>query len=293
MSFVRRLIDVTFIKVNGTFAESGTNTVKVQGLRVMARIVKAGGPSMGTAQVSIFGLSLSLMNQLSTLGMLIDTVPRNVIKVEAYDEGGTPSTVFVGTITSAWGDFRAQPQVAFQVSAHTLGAAAVDPATPLSYPNGANAATVLSGLATLMGTSFENNGVQVQLPPGSYYWGSARQMALQVVREAGIFWNGGDNGVLAIWPAGGSRGGQVPVISADTGMKDYPSFTTDGVAVTTVFNPDIGFGNKVKIESTIDRANGTFLVLGIEHELDSLLPNGSWFSNLRCYNPANPNKVLG
>jgi hypothetical protein len=41
--FTHKKIDVTFTKGKGNFAESGTNTVKLSGLRVSAMITKAGG----------------------------------------------------------------------------------------------------------------------------------------------------------------------------------------------------------------------------------------------------------
>ena len=48
---------MTFTWANGTFAESGTDTVKLAGLRVSAEIVKAGGASLGSLQLRLWGMT--------------------------------------------------------------------------------------------------------------------------------------------------------------------------------------------------------------------------------------------
>jgi len=64
-------LNVTFTKSdkNGKFAESGTNTVKLTGLRASAVVTKVGGVSMNSLNLRIWGMTLSKMNDLSTLGL--------------------------------------------------------------------------------------------------------------------------------------------------------------------------------------------------------------------------------
>jgi hypothetical protein len=297
MSFVKRRIEVTFTLANDpasnepkTFTESGTNTVTVKGLRVSATIVKAGGPAMATMQMQIYGLTLSLMNQLSTLGVVIQLVPRNVVTVTAGDDETGLATVFVGNITEAWADFQSAPDVPFHVNAHTLSAAAVIPASPSSFAGSTDVTTIMSGLATQMGLSFENNGVTATLA-NPYFYGSARDQALACVRAAGISWNGGDNGVLAIWPRNGARGGAVPLVSPQTGMIGYPSFTAYGIALKTVFHRSIGFGAKIRVESSLKPACRTWAVYDLGHRLESLVIGGAWESIIKAYDPNFPAPV--
>jgi hypothetical protein len=56
--FSRKAIDVTFFRGSGTFAESGTDTVKLSGLRVSANVTKAGGTYQGACEMRIWGLTL-------------------------------------------------------------------------------------------------------------------------------------------------------------------------------------------------------------------------------------------
>lgn len=290
MAFVRRLLRFTFqlSQPQGqprTFSGTQSNTITLSsGLRASAHITKAGGPSMGTADLRIYGMSLSLMNQLSTLGMRIQQVPRDIVTVEAGDEGGTLSTVFIGNVTNAFSDFTSAPDVPFVVSAHVLAANSAISVKPTSFNGTVDAATVLSGLATQMGLHFENNGVKVQLT-NPYYPGTAREQALRCIEEANIDWNSGENGVLAIWPKNGSRGGSIPLVSADTGMIGYPTYTAQGIALRTVFNPSIGFGSKIKVQSILEPASRTWAVFGLTHDLQSKIIDGQWESTILAYNP--------
>lgn len=279
----RRVIDVTFTLGEGTFGTSGQNIVKLSGLRIHAKIVKAGGPSMGTASLQIYGMKLALMNQLSTLGMAITLVRRNVVTVMAGNEGELPATVFVGTVTNAWSDFAAAPEVPFHVEAHTGLIEAVAPVPSSSYSGSADVATIMGNLATQMGIAFENNGVDVKLS-NPYFSGSGRAQAQSVAEAAGIEWVI-DNGKLAIWKPGSARGGEVPLISAATGMRQSPSYTSKGVAVTTLFNPSIGYGGAVEIDSFLDPAKGRWIIYMLDHDLAANVPRGPWFTNIQAARP--------
>lgn len=284
MSFKKRVIDVTFQLGQGNLGETGANQVKLSGLRISADIIKAGGPSMGTAQLQIYGMTLEKMNQFSTLGQRPTTQRKNIITVEAGNEGEAMATVFSGNITNAWFNGAAAPNVPFQVLAHVGGFDAVNPLAPTSYKGSVDVATILSGLANKMGKNFENNGVSVQVS-NPYYTGSARDQALQCVKDAGIQWNGLDENKLAIWPSGQSRGGAVPLVNKDTGMMGYPTFTSQGVQIDSEYNPSIGFGSKIKVQSILDGANGEWVTFYLSYGLDANLPKGRWSMTMKAARP--------
>lgn len=284
MAFKERLLKATFVLGQGTFGDSGKNQSTLAGLRMSARINRAGGPGMSTMSLDVWGMTSSMMNQLSTLGMVATTLRRNSVTVEAGDSDGM-STVFQGTITDGHPDFAGAPDVPFRVQAHTGLIDSVAPSDPHSYPNGTDAAKVLASIATKMGVQFENNGVSVALPEGTYYSGSLRNQALQVVKDAGITWNGMEDGTLAIWMPGQSRGGSAPLVSPETGLVGYPSYTSNGIALRTIFNPAIGFGKKIVVKSSLPAASGTFVLYDLNHTLECKLPHGAWFSDLQAAPP--------
>lgn len=284
MALSKRLITLTFDLGEGAYGEGGADRVELAGHRVSATIVKAGGNSMGTAQIQVFGMALAQMNKLSTLGMQITLVRKNTITLSAGDDDTGLSVVFVGQITNAWGNSQAAPQVPFHVEAHVGYFDAIKPVAPASFKGATDVATILSGLATLMGKRFVNNGVDVKLS-SPYFSGSAREQALAVVNAAGIQWNGLDENILEIWPTGRARSGQAPLISPATGMIGYPAFTSQGISVRTVFNKSVGLGGQINVESSLVPARGTWNVFSLDHRLDSLVPNGDWHTNIGAVRP--------
>lgn len=294
MALKKRVMSATFVLGTGTFGSTGKNTATVSKLRMGARINRAGGPAMSTAMVEIYGLTLSFMNQLSTLGLVATTLRRNSITIMAGDSD-SQTVVFQGTITNAYPDLDGAPNVPFRVEAHTGLIDSIAPADPVSYPKGTTAQDALASIAAKMGVPFENNGVSVALPPGSYYYGSLRNQALAIVEHAGISWNGMEDATLAIWNPGESRGGEAPLISKATGLVNYPSFNSNGISLRTIFNPAIGFGKKISVQTALngvlskaagkgasDGAKSTWVTFDLNHELETLTPHGSWFSDLKA-----------
>jgi hypothetical protein len=280
----RRTISVTFTLGKGSFGTDGSNNVTLDGLRVSAKISKAGGYGMSTLNMRVFGMTESVMNQLSTLGMVMSLYRRNFVLVQAGSEGSVPGTVFVGTISNAWADFQAQPEVAFNVEAHEGLLEALTPSAARSYSGPTDVAVILSGIAAEMHVPFENNGVSVILNT-PYYSGSLRNQAWTAAKDANIGITL-DNNVLAIWNKGQPRGMTAPLISPSTGMVGYPAYTSRGIAVKTVFNPAIGFGGKIMVESAQKPASGLWVVYSLGHDLEANMPHGQWFSSIEAARPA-------
>src|SRR5690242_14120977 len=161
----------------------------------------------------------------------------------------------------------------------------VTPVSPVSYQGGVDVATILSAIAKQMNPprTFENNGVSVILQ-NPYYPGNATQQIQEVCDAAGIFYSL-DKDTLAIWPPGGARGGAIPLIGPDTGMVGYPTYTHNGIDLITIFNPNIQFGGKIQVQSSIKGANGIFNVGQMVHNLESQTPGCSWFTALKLIDP--------
>jgi hypothetical protein len=297
----RRLIEAT-IKLatdSGTnqpnkFAESGGDTVTLSGSRCKLRVQNSGAANGSTAQFSIYGLTLSLMDQLSTLGLVFNIVPKNTITITAGDEGGQMSTVFSGTIFAAYGDFNSAPDVPFHIEAIAGLADAIAPVAPSSFASSSDVATLMGGFARQMGLGFENNGVSIQLP-ASYFPGTIWDQVKACAEHAHINVDrvdGPAGPLLAIWPIGGNRTTpNVPMVAAPPAgqMIGYPSYTQQGIKVDNIFNPQISRGQLIQVDGGIlKKATGKWAVTKIDHALDSLVPKGNWMSTLYCYNPNLP-----
>jgi hypothetical protein len=281
MSFTKKHIDVTFTLGQGQFGTSGSNSVTVSGLRVSVDIAKAGGISRGELSMRIYGLDLPTMSQLSKVGRLALSNVNNKVLVSAGDDESGMSTIFQGWICEAWADFNAMPDVYLTVNAQAGGFEAIQPVAPRSYKGTVDAAVVMANIAASCNLAFENGGVSVILS-NPYFPGTATAQFEACKAAAGINGQFNDNGVLAIWPRDGSRGGLQPLISPSGGMVGYPRFNATGITVKTLFNPAVIHGGTVQVQSSLQPACGTWRVNTMAHNIESKRVGGAWFTTLEC-----------
>jgi hypothetical protein len=284
-TFEKRRIDLRFTLGRGSFGAAGEDALELNGYRVSATIDKAGGASMSRLDLRVWGVPLDAMNKLTILGTGIAQNARqnNTVTVSAGDERNGSAVVFFGNIIECWVDTREAPNVALVVMASTGYVDNLKPVPPTSYKGVVDAAVVMAGIAAQMSppVPLENTGVQVKLT-NPYYPGTLRQQALDCAREGqfNLFF---DDRVLAIWPRGGSRGGLIPDIGPKTGMVGYPTHTQGGIQFTTLYNPSIVFGGRVRIRSVLTPAIGdTWVPAVVTHELESEIPGGKWFTTAQC-----------
>lgn len=274
MSFSQKLINVQFNLANGKF-DGGGNTATISGLRVSAHITNTGGASQSWLEAAIYGLPLSLMNQLSTVGTQSYKIYQNSVTVEAGDTDTGMTLVFGGEIVTAFVDAQSMPQVCFRVTARPGAFHAIKPVTPISIRGSADVAGMMSNLAKQMGLGFENAGVTAKLA-NPYYAGTALQQALTIAKHAGIDMIIERN-TMAIVPPDKAREGDSVLISPQTGMVGYPAFNQANVLVKALFNPSVTYLGSIEVKSDLTPANGKWKVNRLEYELESMVPQGKWF----------------
>ncbi len=308
MAFIKREIAVavklaqrTGANQPGVFAGTSSDTVTLKDHRASVRVSNSGGQAGSRAQVTIWGMAPSLMNQLSTLGMVIQQVPQNILTVTVGDAQSGMSTVFVGTITDAYGDYNQAPDVPFIFECLSGAAENAIPFPASSYTGAADVATILSAIAERAGWGFENSGVSVQLSR-PYLAGSAMEQVQKVAEAARINAQlvvgagqgaGGPGNVLAIWPRYGARQALgVPLLAPKPNgqMVGYPSYTQQGIMVKNLFDPRLAMGGQFKLETSLPQTSksGIWNIFKLDLALDSLLPKGQWMSTVYGYNPNFP-----
>ena len=260
----------------------------ITGYRMTVDIDKSGIPAMNRAQIRIYGLSDSLMNQLSTVGRVPTFTKNNVVNVQAGTDSSNQALVFSGAIQYAWPDFGGSPEVSFNITALTGLLQFLKPVQPSSYPGPTDVATIMADLAGQMGYAFENNGVSGIMLSSPYLPGTARAQAIAAATAADIFLvidddpTGNAAGTLAILPKTGVRATTVPLISPSTGMVGYPYYVGPAqIGVRTLFNPGLWFMGNIKIEDSVNAtANGLWRVTQLTHKLSCQYPDGDWFSEI-------------
>lgn len=283
-TLIRRVLTVTFTLGGGTFVESGTDQITVSGLRATATVTRNGGLSAAHLSLRIYGMTLSVMNQLTQLGSPVGFVSHNFVAVIAGDAINGMSLIFTGQSLGTWVDASGTPDVALVCEAVEGQYLNVAPANPTSYEGTVSVATILQGIATQMGYTLENNGVNTTLTD-QYLPGTLVEQAFRVAEGANINLSlFATTSTMAIWPKYGSRStSKPPLVSVETGMKDYPVHTQYGISVSSIFNPNIQAGCQLQVQSILTPASGLWATYAVTHDLSSETPGGPWFTKAECY----------
>lgn len=289
MAFIERVIQLTFTKAVGTFSE-GKNTVTYAGLRVLCDIIAVGGIQFGQAQLKVYGLTLSIMQELSALNQGFLVQKQIELQISASDEAGKLNLIFDGQVMLSQIDLNSQPDSALIIIAQAGVLQAQQIANPTSYLADTDHFVVMKYLAGQMGLQCELNGTPLPLSK-PYFPGSFRDQVIRCADAVGVNWTI-DLGYLIVWPRFGTRSGlagapysgKVPLVSPETGMVGYPSYSASGgIAVKTIFNPILRIGTKVTVASQLSFANGTWATYNMKHALDSQTPGGRWFTTFDGY----------
>lgn len=273
MTFAKRKINLTFTSADGT-------TVNLAGLRCAAVITNPGGnTAFGQLQLRVYGMTLEQMNQYSSTGSNMVAVQDQSVTVFAGDEMGVMNEVFSGTLISSFIDLSHMPEVCFTCAAVAGYYNKAAPAAANTYPGAQNAEDIISALVGLMGKpwAFSNPKNAHAVLQNQYLSGSLIDQIQQVARAAS-FPMAIENNTITIWPNDGTRDDVVINLSAATGLVGYPSYWEAGFVVKSEFNPIITTGRTINLVSGLPKANGSFPVQFVTHEISTLTPDGPWFT---------------
>lgn len=273
-----KLINVTFALASGNFG-SGGNSYAASGLRVQCRIDITGGLETNNASVAIYGLPLSVMNQLTTLGSTYQSWGKNGMMIEAGSDASAMSLIFQGNIWVAYVDGQNQPQVCLRVEGAPGHFWNVKPAEPLSFKGATPVNTIAKKIADSMGMGLIDLGVTTVLS-NPYFPSDAMTQLHKLAEHSGISYTIHKNNVI-ISPPGGTSSNTVTV-SPQTGLVGYPLITSNNMIVKALFNPNINFLDVIDVQSSLTPACGQWSVQKIEYELESKAPHGKWFMIMTC-----------
>jgi len=282
VSFTRKIIQVTLKLGQSSFSGTGADTLTITGLQVRFHMRQIIGLKTDV-QVEVFGLTDSQMKQFSTYGSLPNMQTPNLITIAAGDNESGLSVIFHGILKQVDANY-AQPASSILATALDGAFYAISKAAPVSYKGSADVAIIMGNLAAQSSLNLENSGVSVKLS-NPYFSGSIGDQIKSCARAAGInHLVDTARNVLAIWPHNGSRGGNAPLVSPQTGLVGYPTFGMAHVYFQTEFNPNIQPGRPVQVQSSIQNANGTWTAVSVLTDLESETPNGAWFQKVDAYN---------
>jgi hypothetical protein len=183
----------------------------------------------------------------------------------------------------------------FAVSALSLAAG--------STPND-HVAAVLQGMAEFGITQGYAPEIEANpLPRGKVIFGMCRNEMRKIAKNTNTAWSIQD-GKLDLVPLTSYKPGEIPVITAATGMIGLPEQTQDGIRLKTLLNPNIKIGQAVKLDNesiqryrynlSISQAannamiaasnktndDGLYYVMVADHQGDTR--GNAWFTELTC-----------
>ena len=190
----------------------------------------------------------------------------------AGEQGTTLQSVFKGEITLAYADLNNGKVL--KIQAQTGAYPVLIPDAPRSVVGEQSAASLIESLAKQSNYSFSNEGVTAMVKDMTVSGDpitKMRTIASHVGAELLI-----DDDTVVLLPSGGARKpqGGIPVVSVDTGMIGYPTFTNTGLSVSTFFRPDLRLAALVHVESIIPGATGNWRIVKLSHELSANNPRG-------------------
>ena len=282
-SFTRKIIETRITLAQGAFGGQGLTKV-LRGLATELHVEKPGFPDKAKATVRISNVPLSDMEQMTTLAFKPLQYQRNAISVYAGDEESGLSLVFCGEITSAHGDFNAAPDPVFAVQAMSGFFGALTPSAPTSVPGSVGVAHIVQQMAGRLGYSFINEGFTGQIK-NAVLCGSPLEQAQAAAKQAGaelIM----DDSTLILCPPGqprgnGNRVGQAVLLSKDSGLIGYPTFTNNGISLRCLYNPALQFGACMEVHSIVPKASGLWRITKLSHKLSAHHSSGGhWHSTV-------------
>lgn len=271
------------IRVSITLDKSGANNQYVfQGFATNVAISKTGGVDFATAQVEIYGLTLPVMAQLTTLAFKPLNRRWNLIEIAAGEAGTDMPIVFRGCVTVAYADLNgASPvlKIEAQVGAYSI----LEPASTVSIQGGQDAAAFIESQSKQAGFEFQNNGVQGTISDMTIY-GDPITKIRSTANAVGADVIFDDDKTILVPPGGVRRAeGGIPVISAESGMIGYPTFTDQGIQCRSFFRPELHVAAAVQVESIVPHATGVWKIQQLTHMLSAHNPNGgAWETSFQA-----------
>ena len=265
------------------FQVSNTDTVVLRGLRATAECATAGANMMGELSAKIYGVSQSIMNDVTTMQWQDQTLRNAQIEVYAID-GDRRSLVFRGYIRNAWGNYSSPPDVFLSITAGANYYFQIEQVRPTSFKGIWKLKDMFKWYANKMGLSLELTDIGGQYENG--YFDNTLAIQVQALAKdvnVDITYEGFS---MIVVPKGTPRKDVKVLVSRDTGMIGYPTFDATSLTCKSIFNPDIRhFGLvelKTDINSPLVRTSGEWRVASVYHNLQSETPNGQWMTQFKA-----------
>lgn len=228
---------------------------------------KVASPDLPKAEVTIHGLSLDEMSEITSVTFKKNAQTPNKLIVEAGYTENDMTKIFSGEITTAFGDFNSSPDVVFKVNAQSGIYPKVKPESPITIKGEMKTEDIVKQVAESNGYNTEFINKDLGSLKDQILTGTPLEKVQKVGKTVGadvIV----DNETIVMLPKGEARIQQgIHVINKDNGLIGYPNFTEEGIEFTCFFNPKLCVGGLIQVQSIVPRASGKWKITALTHSL--------------------------
>lgn len=278
---VERRARVT-VKVTRTEGEDTVESTYAFEQHRMSIQVSQGGGLFGNAKVQVFGVNLDAMNKIARLWLeVLSPSNTDTLSIDVWD-GSAFVPFFQGVITWSAINASGAPNVALEIEANDsmVGMNTIAPPyaqdTPIALKDALTAILAPTGLvvefaesvpelqfqkAHLVGTPMEQaNTLMNYFPELTHYTNLQR---------------------FIVRPVNAPLGGDPIPVNKTTGMIGYPTYSTSGITLATLFNPRIRLGLALDIQTIFDFVNRTkWIAAVLQHNIQPNWPGGQWVTQI-------------
>lgn len=277
-AFAERKLQIT-IKVTRPNAQGAqTDFTYVWTENRMRVAVREGGKQFGNARIEVYGVALASMNNIARLWLEALT-PQNTDTVEiAAWTGQQFVPFFQGVIAWSAVDESAMPQTKLVLEANSAFGLGNLPASPYSNAGPVTLADTLTTISAPAQLSL------VYAPTAPTYMLTDVRLTGSPLDQVGALMRHFSDLTwtvhlqqLVVRAANAPISADAVRIAADTGMQNAPVYSTSGLQLSTLFNPQIRPGVALDVHTQADFVNRTIWVAAVlAHQLDANFPGGQW-----------------
>ena len=276
-SYTEKTIRITAYLREGDFG-GGNNTVVYEGLPTEVSISKSGGKDGCKATITLYGMKLDTARQMTMLAFRKLQTYNNVVKIEAGTRYQKLDTVFQGEIVTAVPSID-QNNLVFTMECRSGYYPNLLPTPPVSVQGETTVDKLMQQFAKEANYDYENRGITDSVK-NSVFSGSPVQKAQQLATQMGFDLLIIDK-KFVIQPYETEPDGTIPLVSKESGLIGYPSFTNDGIECQSLFNPDFELGGYFELKSILPHASGIWKISKLDTKLSAYMPTGTeWQSGL-------------
>ncbi|SFN29700.1 hypothetical protein SAMN05216516_10522 [Izhakiella capsodis] len=265
-----------FINQTTKFDDAGNDKITINNIKSTASLGSVIGMTGTTANVSLYGLSLERIAELSgkANGNFLRSEQKIDMAIYADD-----ALVFYGVMTASIANMNLAPEAGLMIAASANADMQSRAVSPFSARGAQDLTDVISSVCSAAGYTAEFSGIKGMKTSGSpHFEGSVLDQLHQICIAYGLAMQVSPPAKVAFWKSDSKRDDVTPYISKEYGLIGYPVFSNGGVMFQTQYSSLLQIGRVIELKTEVPWASGKYKLTSVSHELSSWLSSGSWHS---------------